>query len=59
MTTDTAAAGSGRVAAGTEYGAVHLLDLESGAAEYEFQFGDRVDAIAFGQLCGRAASHPG
>ena len=55
MTTDAAAAGRGLVAAGTDYGTVHLLDLESGAAKYEFELSDCVDAVAFGQLRGRAA----
>ena len=31
------------------------LDLESGAAKYEFELSDCVDAVAFGQLRGRAA----
>lgn len=54
MTSHPAIQGRAMLAAGTDDGTVHLLDLESGSAQNHFQLDARVRAIAFGQLGGRA-----
>jgi WD40 repeat protein len=50
----TAATDCSQVAAGTDLGTIHLLDIDSGVISDDFQLSDGVDAIAIGQLQGRA-----